>query len=64
VIFRRNSGTTEFKSTDAIEQALAGSRGIDLRDCRLMADDEFTLADINRSIEWDVWDDLSYGDTE
>jgi len=46
--------------TDSMERAFLSCKGIYLRDCRLIRDDEFTLADMNRSIEWDVWDDLSY----
>lgn len=45
--------------TDAIEEALSSADGIQVADCRLVPDDEFTLADMKRSIEWDVWDDLS-----
>lgn len=46
--------------TDAIEKALSETAGIQVADCRLVPDDEFTLADMRRSIEWDVWDDLSH----
>lgn len=46
--------------TDAIESSLSETPGIRVADCRLVPEDEFTLADMKRSIEWDVWDDLSH----
>jgi hypothetical protein len=46
--------------TDAIETSLSDTAGVQVADCRLVPDDEFTLADMKRSIEWDVWDDLSH----
>lgn len=33
--------------------------GITLIDCAVVSDEEFTFADMSRSVEWDVYDDLS-----
>jgi hypothetical protein len=34
--------------------------GITLVDCAVVSDEEFTFADMSRSVEWDVYDDLSH----
>ncbi len=35
-------------------------KGITLIDCAVVSDEEFTFADMSRSVEWDVYDDLSH----
>jgi hypothetical protein len=40
-------------------------KGITLIDCAVVSDEEFTFADMSRSVEWDIYDDLSHrGETE
>lgn len=46
--------------TDSIGAELGWVPGIAVIDCLLVSEDEFTFSDIKRSIEWDIWDDLSY----
>jgi hypothetical protein len=46
--------------TGLIEGAITEAPGVDVRDCRLVRGDDFSFADAKRSMEWDVWDDLSY----
>lgn len=45
---------------DLIEKLLSESEGVEVASCELLRESEFTLEDLKRSIEWDVWDDLSY----
>ena len=35
-------------------------KGITLIDCEVVSDEDFTFADMSRSVEWDVYDDLSH----
>lgn len=35
-------------------------KGITLVDCAVVSDEELTFADMSRSVEWDVYDDLSH----
>ena len=45
---------------DRIEKVLSNTNGVRVASCALLRESEFTLEDLHRSIEWDLWDDLSY----
>lgn len=45
--------------TDRMTDLFRKCKGITLVDCAVVSDEEFTFADMSRSVEWDVYDDLS-----
>jgi len=48
--------------TQFIRTSLTAANGVDVRDCLLLRDNDFSLADMNRSIEWDVWNGVDVRD--
>lgn len=46
--------------TDRMTELFRKCKGITLVDCAVVSDEEFTFADMSRSVAWDIYDDLSY----
>jgi len=49
------------RRADRLTTLFRKCEGVTLVDvCAVVSDEEFTFADMSRSVEWDVYDDLTY----